>query len=153
MAAQLTQLNLRFLQGLRIRSTLSALAPGAGLDRASLMRQEHVRGGAAPAASAPEALTRAPTPAERRSLVLVVYTPGCGWSRKQLAALPAAVAPLRAQGLRVATLDVARAEGLAAEFGIRGFPHTLLFDAQGRKRGELEGFLPAAELVQEAAAR
>jgi thiol-disulfide isomerase/thioredoxin len=88
---------------------------------------------------------------DKANTAVVVHTPWCGYSKKLMTELPAIAHALRAKGMRTVAMDAEKNQytrDFAAKHGVEGFPHTLVFDKNGRLRKEISGYRPAAEFVQ-----
>ena len=74
----------------------------------------------------------------------------CGWSVKQVKEIPAITTALEKQGISVELIedDTPKMKELAKQHGIGGFPATLVVGADGEVKGKINGYKPAAAMVE-----
>lgn len=87
-------------------------------------------------------------PDDARPRVLVFGSQTCGWCRKLAAdTLASPVVEAAADGFVWIKVDVDENEALAAQYGVRGLPHTVVADVHGNVLGEHPGYLPAQDFL------
>lgn len=90
----------------------------------------------------------APSPDERKPLVLAFGAEWCGWCRKmELDTFPSDQVSAAADRFLWVKVDVDENELLSARFRVRGLPHTFVLNADDRVIASHPGYLPAEEFV------
>lgn len=85
------------------------------------------------------------------SVVVLAAPSWCGWSKKMAAQVPALSSGLEGTGASVRMVDDKSDEGkqLSKAHGVNGYPATLVFGANGEKKGQVGGFKPVDDLIAE----
>jgi len=87
-------------------------------------------------------------PDDPRARVIVFGSQTCGWCRKLAAdTLANPIVEESAECFLWIKVDVDEYEDLAAQYGVRGLPHTVVADEHGNMLGEQPGYLPAQEFI------
>ena len=83
-------------------------------------------------------------------LVVVHASSWCGWSKKQMEEYPKIKSALEQRNVRVREVEDNSEEGerMAKEFGIDGFPGSLIFK-NGQLVDKVGGFKPADAMIQQ----
>src|SRR5262249_23573878 len=86
---------------------------------------------------------KAANPGDLRARVIVFGSQSCGWCRKLAAdTLASPLIQEAANRFLWIKVDVDEHEDLAAQFGVRGLPHTVVADERDNVLGEQPGYLP-----------
>jgi thioredoxin-related protein len=91
---------------------------------------------------------------ESKKLVVVdLYTDWCGWCKKLDKDVYANAIVSERLSKNFVTVKInpeksSRAAQLAKQFGTRGYPHIVFVNADGKKIGEIGGYVPADEFLK-----
>jgi thioredoxin-related protein len=86
-------------------------------------------------------------------VVVDVYTDWCGWCKKldkDVYADPKVIQKLAKDfvAVKINPEKTARAADLARQFGTRAYPHIVFVNGDGKKIGEIGGYVPADEFLK-----
>ena len=100
--------------------------------------------------------TEKTAPFDASKSAVLIFVKWCGFCKKQLAEIDDIKRSLAKNGIKVHTVDAEKnafTKDFAAKNNANGFPHTVLFDKNGKKVDEISGYRPAQKFVPEVVAK